>query len=115
MRRNAFCCSSAVFLALTSLLAACASGPNTIYVGISPVVFEVTQIGPQQYSVSGRGAGAHSAEQVKEAFDRRAAQLCNGLQVVQAATTSPYTYNSSGGGYYFTHTAFSRTGVVTCK
>ena len=115
MRRNASCCSLAVSLAVASLLAACASDANTIYVGISPVVFEVNQIGLQQYSVSGRGAGAHSAEQVKEAFDRRASQLCIGLQVVQAATTSPYTYNSSGGGYYFTHSAFSRTGIVTCK
>ena len=105
----------AMSASLVSLLTACASDPNTVYVGISPVAFEVTQIGPQQYSVSGRGAGAHSAEQVKEAFDRRAALLCGSLQVVQAATTSPYTYNSSGGGYRFTHNAFSRTGVVTCK
>jgi hypothetical protein len=100
---------------LSSVLAGCASDPNAVLVGVSWVSFKVTQIGPQQYSVSGHGAGVHSEEDVKEAFDRRAAQLCGSMEAVQQATTSPYTYNSSGGGLYFTHKAFRRTGVVTCK
>lgn len=106
---------SAIAVLVSSLLVACASDPNTIYFGLSPVSLKVEQVAPKQYMVTARGAGAHSAEQVASAFAQRAAQLCAGLEAVHEATTTPFTYNSSGGGYFFTHKAFSSTGLVTCK
>lgn len=105
---------SAIVLAL--LGAGCANDPNRIYVGVlASVHFTVEELGPNQYLVTGRGAGALSASEVEGAYEQRLARLCGERRPAQSETkTSPYTYTSSGGGMLHRHSAFMRSGRVTC-
>jgi hypothetical protein len=105
-----------ISIALTFVAAGCASDPNRVYVGIlASVYFTVKEIGPNQYLVTGQGAGALSASEVEGAYEQRVARLCGERRPAQSDTkTSPYTYTSSGGGMLHQHRAFMRSGRVTC-
>ena len=85
------------------------------FVGLALMNFRATQIEPNVFELRARGAGAHSPDQVQTGFDGRARELCNGKNFTQEAQTTPYTYNSQGGGNFFTHNAHQRFGKVFCK
>jgi hypothetical protein len=103
-----------ISIPLVLVISACAS-PNSRYVGLAPMAFDINERGPKEFFVVARGAGAHNAGDVQPGFDLRAKELCNGSEFTQDATTEPYTYDSSGGGNFYTHKAFRRAGTVKCS
>lgn len=70
------------------------------------------KIGEGLYFITVKGAGACSPEQVMEEAIRVAEELADGQKYRTDFETKPYRYNSSGGGYFFTHDAFLVEGTV---
>jgi hypothetical protein len=98
-----------------TLIAGCASSPNSRWLEGAMMSFEVLDVGPRQYKLFANGAGAHKREEVERGFLVRARELCNGRAFSHEFETTPYQYGSSGGGFSFTHNAFRTVGVVKCK
>jgi hypothetical protein len=105
-------------LSMAILLVGCVTpDPNASskFVGLALMGFRATKVETNVFELRARGAGAHSPEQVQAGFDARAKELCNGSSFTQEAETTRYTYNSQGGGNFFTHSAHQRTGKIFCK
>ncbi len=98
------------------ILTGCASTPNSHWFESGMMNFEVLEVGPKQYKLTGQGAGNHSAEQVRRAFELRAAKLCgSGKPNYLMPQPESYQYRSSGGGFSFVHNAFKLTSTVSCE
>ncbi|HNG04613.1 MAG TPA: hypothetical protein PLQ71_22195 [Nitrospira sp.] len=101
-------------LCLLLFLPGCASNPNSIWFDGAMMNYEVLVIGPSQYKLVAFGAGFYKKEDVKRGFMFRAGQLCDSSGFTHEFQTVPYQYNSTGGGFFFTHNAFKASGVVKC-
>ncbi len=97
-----------------ALLAGCASTPNSGWFENGMMSYEVLEVGQREYKLVAIGAGAHKLEQVERAFAVRADQLCDGKRLPSKLQAEQYQYSSSGGGFFFRHSAFKTTGIVKC-
>ena len=104
-----------LFLSALAVLGGCASSQDSRWFDGAFMSFEVVEVGPRQYKVFAKGAGAHTPEEVERGFLVRADELCLGKEFSHELQTTPYQYGSSGGGFSFTHDAFKTVGIVQCK
>lgn len=103
-------------LIFCTLIASCASDPNAYFFESGMIRHEVIEVGANQYKLTTEGAGNHKGEQVLRAFVIRAEKLCpSGKFTHPPLRLEPRQYQSSGGGFTYTHNAFKSTSVVTCN
>ena len=107
-----------LLVAIGLVLSGCAvsdPGASSKFVGLALMGFHVRDAGPKAFLLVASGAGAHNTDQVQAGFDAKAHELCDGGDFSQDAETRPYSYGSQGGGMYFKHSAFRRSGKIVCK